>query len=127
VGVLIALIVTRITGWAQADAVAALTLGLWLGVGAFRLAHEAFHELIDRALPEEEIALVRAILEAETEVLGYHKLRTRHSGHMHYVDVHVEVPAEWSLLRAHGLADLLEKQIEAALAPAVAVIHVDPR
>jgi cation diffusion facilitator family transporter len=126
VGVLIALGVTRLTGWEQADAFFALLLAAWIAFGAWKMVGESFDQLVDRALPPEEMKAIVAILDAERGCLSWHKLRARHSGSTHYVDVHVVVPRDWSVVQAHDLADRLEKTIEARLAPAVAVIHVDP-
>jgi ferrous-iron efflux pump FieF len=86
----------------------------------------AAQQLIDRTLPEEELLAVHAILSEEPNILSYHRLRARHSGNFHYIDVHVVVPTDWSVVQAHGVADRLEKSINATLAPAQTVIHVDP-
>ena len=126
VGVLAALATSHFTGWRQADSVFAIALALWLGFGSWRLTREAYEQLIDRRLPDEELALVKEILDSEPKLLSYHRLRTRHSGTTHYVDVHVVVPTDLSLVDAHSLADGVEKRIRVALAPAQVVIHVDP-
>jgi cation diffusion facilitator family transporter len=126
VGVVAALLVTHLTGWGQADAVFAMGLALWIARGAWRLSREAFNELIDRRMADEEIVLIHEIVHSEPGVISYHRLRTRHSGHVHYIDLHIVVPNNWSVVHAHDLADRLEHRICEALAPAVVVIHVDP-
>ncbi len=126
IGVLAALATSHFTGWQQADAVFAIGLAAWIGVGSWRLTQEAYHQLIDRRLPDEELAQVKEILDSEDELLSYHRLRTRHSGTTHYVDVHVVVPIDMTLVDAHALADRVEKRIRVALAPAQVVLHVDP-
>ncbi len=126
VGVLIALWITQITGWREADAVVAILLAFWITFGAFRISREAIDQLIDRKMPPEEIASIESILNESEGCLSWHKLRTRHSGHVHYIDVHIVVSNEWSVVQAHDLADSIEKRIQAELAPAHAVIHVDP-
>lgn len=126
VGVLGALVVTKMTGWEQADPAFAILLAGWMVIGAWRLARQAFDQLVDRALTKDEIEQIRALVESQEGILGYHRLRTRLSGDTRYVDMHVVVPADWSLVRAHDLADGLEKNIAGAMAPAVVVIHVDP-
>ncbi len=125
-GVLTALVLIQWTGWKWIDALLAIGIALWLVRGAYRLAHRAFHELIDHRLPESEIEQIDAILKLEPGVLSYHQLRTRRSGAMRYIDLHIVVPSDWSLQRAHQVADRLEKRIEERLAPAQCVIHVDP-
>jgi cation diffusion facilitator family transporter len=126
VGVLAALILTRITGVTWVDSIFALLLAAWISFGAWRMLRVAFDELIDRTLPDHELQAVHQILCNEPGVLSYHRLRARHSGHVHFVDVHVVVPNEWSVIQAHNLADRIEKRINTELAPAQTVVHIDP-
>ncbi len=126
VGVLLALGLIWLTGWNALDPLLAIGIALWLLRGAWRLMTHAFHDLIDQSLPSEEIARIDALVRAEPGVISYHRLRTRRSGTMRYIDLHIVVPADWSLQQAHEVADRLEKRIERELAPAHAVIHVDP-
>jgi cation diffusion facilitator family transporter len=126
VGVLVALGLTRYAGWQQADAVIAICLSAWIGYSAWRLATQAFQELIDVRLTPEELAQISELLKAEGRLLSYHRLRTRRSGNMRYIDMHIVVPNDWSVVQAHEVADDLEKRIEEELAPAQVVIHVDP-
>jgi cation diffusion facilitator family transporter len=126
IAVLIALAVTHWTGWSGADPAFAIVFALWIGLNAWKMVRESFDQLVDRVLPQEEMRAIEAILDAEGDCLSWHNLRARHSGSTHYVDVHVVVPREWSVVQAHDLADRLEKKIELRLSPAVAVIHVDP-
>jgi cation diffusion facilitator family transporter len=125
-GVLSALAVQRLTGFEQADAIFGILIGCWLAVGAWKLVNEAFQQIIDRRVTDEEVARIREILASTPDLISYHRLRTRHSGHVHYVDLHAVVPREWSVVRAHELADGLEKRICAALEPAQVVVHIDP-
>lgn len=125
-GVLLALGLVRFAGWTQADSIIALALALWIGWNAQRLMRAAFHELIDARLDPADLAAIEACLAAEAGLHSFHRLRTRRSGLMRYVDVHIVVPNQWSLVEAHAVADRLEKLIEDRLAPAQVVIHVDP-
>lgn len=124
--VLAALLVTRIWGWQQADPVFALILAIWMAAGAWKICREAVHQLIDRRLTDSEMAVIKDLVAKQEGILDCHRLRTRLSGDTRYVDMHVVVPADWSLVQAHDVADDLEKKIANALAPAVVVIHVDP-
>lgn len=126
VAVLVALTIQKTTHIEQADSILALGLSVWLGRSAWQMVREAFEQLIDRRVTDDDLDEIRLILSSEPEVLSYHHLRTRHSGTMHYVEIHVVVPNHWSVVQAHEIADRLESKIEAALAPAQAVIHIDP-
>jgi cation diffusion facilitator family transporter len=125
-GILGSLAVIKITGWYTIDAISGCVFGVWMGFAAIQLGNHAVRDLIDHRMDEDEIDRIREILTAQTGLVGYHQLRTRHSGSTHYVDVHVVVPREWSVVQAHDLADGLEKEIALALPPAEVVVHVDP-
>ena len=126
VGVMLALLITHFTHWQQADSFVGLTLSVWLGWSAYKMAHEAFHELIDRRISDDEYLVIQNILRDDPDVISYHRLRTRHSGSWHYVDVHIVVPRDWSVVQGHDLADRLEKSIASTLSPCHVVIHIDP-
>lgn len=126
VGVLVALAVTATTGWKQADAVVALLLAVWIGFGAWMLARLAFDQLIDRRLPDSEVKTIKGIVSNYEGILSCHRLRSRLSGNERYIDMHIVVPNQLTVVEAHDLADRLEKRISSELAPAQVVIHVDP-
>ena len=126
VGVFAALLITKFSGWHYADPIFGLLLSIWLGFSSVKMIHRAFDEVIDRHIDPAELAKIKEILAAEPDLISYHKLRTRHSGNWHYVDVHIVVPRDWTVVQGHELADRIEKGIERELNPAICTIHVDP-
>ena len=126
VGVFAALLITKFSGWRYADPLFGLLLSIWLGFSSVKMIHRAFDEVIDRHIDPAELAKIKEILAAEPDLISYHKLRTRHSGNWHYVDVHIVVPRDWTVVQGHELADRIEKGIERELNPAICTIHVDP-
>lgn len=125
-GVIGSLLVTKLTGWPYADPLFALLLSVWLGYSSVKMIHAAFDQVIDKHIDPEELALIQSILAEEPELLSYHKLRTRHSGEHHFVEMHIVVPRDWTVVQAHDLADRIEKRVESSLAPCICTIHVDP-
>lgn len=126
IGVLVALLVTKLSGWHYADPLFGLGLSLWLGYSSVTMIHRSFNEVIDRQIEPAELDKIREILASEPDLISYHKLRTRHSGNWHYIDLHLVVPREWSVVQGHELADRVEKSIERELEPAICTVHVDP-
>jgi cation diffusion facilitator family transporter len=126
IGVLISLAVTSFTGWKEADALVAILLACWISFGAWLLAKRAFDQLIDRRLPDDEVTVIKALVEQQDGVLSCHRLRSRLSGIERYIDMHIVVPNHLTVVEAHEYADNLEKLIAEKLAPAQVVIHVDP-
>jgi cation diffusion facilitator family transporter len=126
IGVLAALLVTKFSSWHYADPLFGLLLSIWLGFSSVRMIHRAFDEVIDKRIDPAELEAIKELMAKEPDLISFHKLRTRHSGNWHYVDVHIVVPRDWSVVQGHELADRIENAIEAELTPAICTIHVDP-
>jgi divalent metal cation (Fe/Co/Zn/Cd) transporter len=59
-------------------------------------------------------------------VAGFHKLRARHAGAFHHVDMHVQFRAGTTLEDAHSTAHQLQAEIEQVLDGADVLIHLEP-
>ena len=105
--------------------VVGLPLVVWAGV---KILSRSSRVLVDEALPEEELAVVRAAIEefGSVEVVGFHKLRARSAGSRRYVDLHVQFRAGTTLERAHELAHELQRAIRGRLRGADVLIHLEP-
>jgi|SRR5579863_6582467 len=128
VGVLVALILVKITGAQWIDPVAALVVASAIVVTGMRLLVRSGEVLVDQALPAEETAAIVRVIEGcdDPAVVGYHQLRTRRGGSQRYVDVHIQFREGTSLEQAHRAAHELQDQIAAALGSADVLIHLEP-
>jgi cation diffusion facilitator family transporter len=126
IGVLIGLILVRVTGNGLFDPLLALGVALVILHGAWGVASEAAHTLLDQQLPAEDIQRIRQVFDSDANVLGYHKLKTRRAGSIRYVDAHVLMDDNLTLLHAHELTEELEASIRAALPQSVATLHTEP-
>lgn len=125
-GVLLGLILVRVTGQPWWDAVAALFVSvLILRVGAL-LAREALSTLADSALPDAEEKALEDALWAHPAVLSFHKLRTRKSGGHRHVDVHVQIADTHSFVDAHRITEEIEDNLRDALPNLHPIIHAEP-
>lgn len=126
-GILVSLVLYRITGWRWLDPGVALAVGVYIFVAAAPLLKEAVEDLMDHQLPAETVEKVKEIIEAHRPmVVEWHDLRTRRSGSEKQVDFHVVVCREHSLEQAHRVADHLEMEIREVLGNAHVVTHIDP-
>jgi cation diffusion facilitator family transporter len=81
VGVLIGVGAVGITGWQILDPLVALIVAGWIGFNGFNILKRSALGLIDTALPEQDVAAIRAILERNCgSKTKYHALRTRQAG-----------------------------------------------
>ena len=126
-GVFVGLVVVRITGIIILDPIIALAVSLLILRAAYQVGKMAFSGLIDVKLPkEEEEALMSLLMEHEQQFVGVHRVRTRHSGSQHYVDLHMVMPKGTSVEKAHEMCDHLEEDIGKKLTNASITIHVEP-
>jgi len=126
-GILLSLVLYRLTGWRWLDPGVALAVGAYIFIAAVPLLKGAVEDLMDHQLPAETVARVREIIEAHRPmVVEWHDLRTRRSGSVMHVDFHVVVCREHSLEQAHRVADHLEMEIRETLGDAQVVTHIDP-
>ena len=123
--VIIALLLTNY-GWAWADSVMAISVAAYIFYSAGRIGYEAVQQLLDRELGAEVQAQILAIARRPPEVQGIHDLRTRQSGQVQFVQLHLELDGALSLQSAHAIADRVEREIRALLPDAEIIIHQDP-
>ena len=127
-GVFVALVLVEITGIEELDAITALIVAIAIVYAGVQILSRSSRVLVDEALPEEELAAVRAAIEefGSDEVVGFHKLRARRAGSRRYVDLHVQFRAGTTLERAHELAHELQREIRARIREADVLIHLEP-
>jgi ferrous-iron efflux pump FieF len=113
-------------GWHGIDALFGLGIAAYILHSAWRIGHEAFQLLMDRELPDEQRQRIRQTALSHAEVRGVHDLRTRRAGHDIFIQMHLELDDNLSLLEAHGIADQVEALIRNIHPEADILIHTDP-
>ena len=127
-GVVVGLILVRVTGWHWWDPLAACAVAINIVITGWHLVKESFGRLMDEADP----ALLERIVEIlnqnrHPDWIDIHQLRTRHYGNKVHVDFHLVVPRRFGLLEAHLQAEEIEKMMLNSLTEVEEVIvHVDP-
>jgi cation diffusion facilitator family transporter len=127
-GVFVALVLVEITGIEELDAITALIVAVAIVYAGVQILSRSSRVLVDEALPEVELAAVRAAITefGSDEVAGFHKLRARRAGSRRYIDLHVQFRAGTTLERAHELAHELQREIRARVRGADVLIHLEP-
>jgi cation diffusion facilitator family transporter len=126
-GVVGAHVLVGVTGREFFDPLVALAIAAYLAYTAVRIVLDALEELIDSALPEEEIASIESCLAThEHGVRGYHAMRTRKSGREKYIDLHVLVDPDMTVSDAHLRIEEIEEDLRGIIPGAIIAIHVDP-
>ena len=81
---------------------------------------------MDRELDDAQRGRIESICLAEAEVNAVHDLRTRQSGKTAFIQLHLELDGDLSLLRAHAIALGVHNQLLVEFPDAEIIIHQDP-
>lgn len=125
--VIAGLVLVGLTGEKVFDPLVALGLAGYMGLTAVGLVRTALSEMMDSALPAGDVRVIHDVLvEHQAEIRGFHRLRTRRSGAVRHVDMHLLVEPGRTLDDVHDIADSIEHEIEARLPGTIVVIHLEP-
>jgi cation diffusion facilitator family transporter len=126
-GVLVGLVVIRITGLVILDPIIALVVSIIILKSAYNVIRKSFHGLMDTRLPRaEEKEIASCLKEHSGRLVGFHKLRTRKAGNQRFIDLHLIMPKNASIEEAHLVCDHLEQDLEDRLTNTNVTIHVEP-
>lgn len=126
-GIVVALLAVKLTGWLWLDPVVALLMAANIGREGVKLVRASADGLMDRALEPALCAQIDEVLAgfAHTTIRFDH-LHTRRAGARRYVDLHMHMPADWSLRRAAALRASVEQALMAAVPGLRASIQLLP-
>lgn len=113
-------------GWPWIDPLFALGVALYIGYHALRVGQDAIQQLLDRELPVQQQQQILTIAKQRAAVRGVHDLRTRQSGRVVFIQLHLELDDNLPLYQAHAIADQVELDICAVIPMAQVIVHQDP-
>ena len=125
-GVVAALVLSGIWGWYAADPLIGLGISLVIAWSALSILRGSYDELMDREFNDAERARIKEIVLKHTAVTSIHDLRTRRAGHRSFIQLHLELPPEMTLIEAHRISDEVEDAIKEAFPDAEVLTHQDP-
>lgn len=119
-------IVANMAGFPMADPLAALLVGAMIARMGGKFSLRALSDLADHAVDEHIEQQIRQALQAIPGLLGFHDLKTRKSGDMILVDVHLEFPSDMTILAAHDISELACARIMQIDDILQVITHFDP-
>jgi cation diffusion facilitator family transporter len=127
IGVLAGLIAIKLTGIHLLDPLVAIGVALIIIKAAYDLTRNAFFPILDVRLPDAEEQIILDVLKGHPgKVLEFHKLRTRKSGNIRQIDMHLLVPKGLTVGEAHRLSHEIIRQIEESLPDSQILVHIEP-
>ncbi len=124
--VILGLILTSLTGIMLFDTVFALIVAVFLLVTSWGVGRQALRLLLDREIPQGERNAIRACVLAHPQARGMHDLRTRDSGTMRFIELHLELDGALTLAQAHEITDQIETNLRQDFPATEILIHQEP-
>lgn len=126
-GVALGLLVLWITDLHVLDPLIAILIALFILVEAARMLAKAIGPLLDAKLSDDEIKHIHALIGGYRDVfLDFHELRTRRSGNIKHMDLHMTFPSRMTVQEFHDICDNIERDIESAIRRTKVLIHGEP-
>jgi cation diffusion facilitator family transporter len=119
-------IIGNLAGYPILDPIAALIVGFMVTRMGWGFSWDALHDLMDRAVDEQEVQAIRATLLETPGVSDVHDVRTRKMGDMIVVDAHIEVDANISVEAGHDIAVEARQRVLQRHRVLNLMTHVDP-
>jgi cation diffusion facilitator family transporter len=131
-GVVVGLALAGPTGWLWLDAVVAMGVALNIAREGAHLLWRSTQGLMDEAVEPEVRATIDAVLASfaharnGVEIVRFDHVHTRKAGQRRYVDLHMHMPASWTLGRAAALRTSVEQALMSAVPGLRATIQLLP-
>jgi cation diffusion facilitator family transporter len=126
-GVIVGLFAVIATGWQWLDPVLAIAVALNILREGASLVRRSTDGLMDRALEPEARAQIDQVLgEFAHQAIRFDHVVTRRAGQRRFVDLHMHMPAGWTLGRAAAVRTSVEQALMSAVPGLRATIQLLP-
>jgi cation diffusion facilitator family transporter len=126
-GVFIGLILIRLTGLTILDPLIAIGVAIVIMKAAYDLTRRSIADLIDHSIPAADQQRIQEIICDHASVYaGFHDLKTRRSGPEIFIEFHLVVPGDVTVVQVHDLSDHIESDLKVEFPRANITIHAEP-
>jgi len=126
-GVIAGLLAVGATGWQWLDPVIAIAVALNILREGWSLVAGSADALMDRAIEPEGQAQIKQVLEGfDHQTIRFDHVVTRRAGQRRFVDLHMHMPAAWTLGRAAAVRGEVEQALMSAVPGLRATIQLLP-
>jgi cation diffusion facilitator family transporter len=126
VGVLVSLVLVKLTGRPIVDTVISIGIALFMIHSSVTVVRAGFDVLMDKSLEKDVVERITRLLAGCDAIQSFHDFKTR-SGKVPHVDFHVVVRSEMTAKELHDLYETLRDRIRAITGPDTKVLmHADP-
>ena len=114
-------------GFGHGDQIAAIAVGLMIIFVGVRVIGDCLRELTESAVDADTIEHIKQIINSDSSIRQWHKLRTRMVGREVFLDLHILVDPELNIAAANEITESLEDALDEEISrPVNITIHVEP-
>ena len=114
-------------GFGHGDQVAAIAVGLMIIFVGVRIIGDCLRELTESSIDTATIEHIKEIINSDSSIKQWHKLRTRTVGREVFVDLHILVDPDLNIAAAHEIAERLENTLDKEIArPVNITVNIEP-
>ena len=127
-GVLLGLILIKITGYSILDPVIAILVAVIIFKAGYTISQKAVSNLLDHSLPDENIDKIKKLIKEHSGIATLKKqsLKARQVGPTKDIDMILQFPDNTSICECHKICDEIEKQIQILYPHCSISIHSEP-
>lgn len=126
-GVILGVALVAWTGWLPLDAIVAIGVAINILVVGYLLIRRSTRGLMDVAISDDDLAEINGVLdEFRADGLDFHDIRTRDSGRLRFLQLHMLVPGKWTVQHGHDVVEQVETALRAQIPDLVVVVHLEP-
>ncbi len=125
-GVLVGLMLIKVTGLIILDAIIAVFVALLILKTGFSITKTALNNLLDGSLPESEVKLIEKIVKETIGVIDYKNIKSRRVGAYKDIEITLIFPSDMTILQCHDICDEIEAKLERELGNTIVVLHAEP-
>lgn len=131
-GVVVGIALVHFTGWLWLDPIVAIGVALNILREGFHLMWRSSQGLMDEAVEPEVMDTIQETLavfehrRGETEIVRFDHITTRKAGQRRFLDMHMHMPASWTLGRAAAVRGSVEQALMSAVPGLRATIQLLP-
>ncbi len=127
VGVIVGIGAVGLTGWLWLDPLVAVGVALNILREGFHLVWQSSQGLMDEAVePDVLVEIEKILADFAHHTIRFDHVTTRRSGQRRFVDLHMHMPASWSLGRAAAVRTSVEQALMSAVPGLRATIQLLP-
>jgi len=126
--ILLSLVIVYFTKWDIIDAIFGFGIGIYIIYSAYEIIQEGIYILLDHSLDNKTVLEIKKLIDEHPSINSHHWLKTRTDGSNNFVEFHLVLEPDMTLLEAHCISDYIEDKIAKLDSKKVWIItpHYDP-